>query len=333
VAIYAAAVGYFNAGRYDSAMEKFLAVRDYRDSEDYIAAMILIEAGSLICGDPEEAAAMLLSIKDYKGKIGELASEALYKIAADLMSGWHYGRAAAILEEIPGYRDADELLELCLNYVKRWQAVTYFERGEAEAAFAAFSELGDFSDCADYAAYLEAAGLAEAEDYLEAAEMFRSLGDFFDSRALYEKYAGLYYAEILDGGVYIGGSGRFGAEILAARISRDIPVYFISEAAEEARYIFDISGTSRYFGTYDDGTDAYAASVTVTLRDNEDGMILFSRSYAAYPPDEGYLPAGDIHAVFDFFEEDADGLSVYGRDILPLLDEIISLLYQASSRY
>ena len=352
---YTEAIGLMIGREFESSMELFESIRGYNDSEDYIATVKYLWAASMMGESPETAVDMVISIKDYNEYIAKYAYGTLYDKITEYMSDGFYYKALPILENIPDYKDSAELYELCGRHIKYNNAVAEFDStGHSDS----FSELGTFLDSADYIAYMEAGKQAEAQACGEAAKAYKSLGEFLDSAELYEKYEYIYLeeqfrlgnnlpvpeeyesewrakrmndldkskigaVEVTGIGLYIGdGFTKYGTQALIDRIYSDIPVFFIADSPEKVRYTVDISGRAKYYGAYDDGSGAYETTVTVIIRDVFAGRSLFAANYTAYPPEEGYLPDGDVYAEYDFLEPSADGPSVYEKDILPVLKKL-----------
>jgi hypothetical protein len=328
--IYHTALERFMDRNYSNSRVLFEHISGYRDSQDYIAAIIFLQAAGIIDDDPGRAVEMLISIKDYNQEIAKSAYEILYNRALDLMSANHHSRAADIFEEIVGYKDSAEMLDICYLHINNWQALLAFNNGDTDTAYSIFIELGDFGRSERYIAYIEAGRYAEQENYRAAIELYRTLSrrNFLDSLELYRKYGYIYYVEILGRSIYIDNKYH-SYEILnlteqniidlIENISGDIPVYFFTDSIEKARYVMYFTHTSRYFGTYNDGTDAYETTITVMITDTEADEILLSEKFTAHPPSAGYLPEGDVYGYFDFFETNDGGLSAYDRYIRPVL--------------
>ncbi|MCL2095687.1 MAG: hypothetical protein FWH10_02145 [Oscillospiraceae bacterium] len=325
--IYSNSLELFKDREYERAKALFENIGDYKDSRDYVTTIIYIQASGIMRDNPDAAVEMFLPIKDYDENISEFVHDILYIIASNHMNNGRYEKALPVFENILNYKDSGELFELCGRHIKYINAVAEFN-GLGEPAYTAFAELGDFLESMSYINYINAGKYAEEENFSEAAAIYLSLGDFLDSRDLYKKYAYIYYVEMMGAGVYIDSdSGRFGGEVLAELIYPDIPGHLLSDSAENARYIINFTGTSRYYGTYNDGSDAYQTTVTVIVTDIVEQEILFSQSFTAYPPTEGYLPEGDVYAVFDFLEIiPENGLSVYESDIRPVLTELFKFI-------
>lgn len=318
--IYSGAVELMKNREYEASKEMFENIRQYKDSEDYIVTIKYLQARDLIRKEPDTAVDSLIAIKDYNADIAELANAVLYNTALDYMSAELYEKAFYILEHIAGYKDADEMYNKHLKYES---AVLDFETGNFDSAYILFAELRDFSDSASYAKYINAGRYAKDEIYADAIALYKSIGDFLDSEDLYKKYAYTYYIEVLGMGIYIDDSfDKYGADKLIDQIYHDIPVFFLADSPEKARYIMDFTGTVKYFGTYSDGSDGYSTTINVKIKDNTTGELLLSKSYSAEPPSDGNLPKGNIYATHDFLKTGGDDLSVYGRDIRPVLEKL-----------
>lgn len=135
--------------------------------------------------------------------------------------------------------------------------------------------------------------------------------------------AGTSAAEVTGLGIYINDRlNLYYVKDLIAKITEDLPVFFLADCLEKVRYTLDFPGSAKYFGTYDDGTLGYETTISVALRDAVSGEVIFSESYTAYPDAEVYFPESqkkDVYAVYDFFASGEGGLSAYDRDILPVL--------------
>jgi len=321
---YVHAVDCFKIREYEISKAIFEDIIDYKDSRDYIVTIIYMQAIEIIQNDPDTAVEILIDIKDYNEEIAELVNEALYNIALNYMSDELYEKAFPVLETIIYHKDSDELFELCNKHIKYNNAITEFNH-VGHSAYEAFFELGGFLDSVNYVLYIDAARYAETHKYYDAIEKYLYLSaiDFLDSADLYKKYAYMYHVEVLNLGLYIDKSfDKYGSDKLIDYIYSDFPEYYFTDSPEEARYIMSFTGRSRYFGTYNDGTDGYETTVTVMITDTTENQILFSERFTAYPPSDGYLPQGDVFGSFDFFETDENGLSVYDKDIQPVLTKM-----------
>jgi len=349
---YTGAIERMKNREFEEAMAMFKKIVEYKDVNDYIATVTYLWAASIILDDPDRAIDMLISIKDYNEYIAEPAYEALYNRALNYIAAGSYHKAVPILENITDYGNSNELLDLCGKHIKYNNALTEFKNfGYSNL----FSELGDFLDSESYAAYIE----AKKQPYGEAAEIYKSLGGFLDSPELYEKNIYLHFdeqfqngardfripdqyinkwrakrLESLDvskiGSVSVTGIGiyvetdftDYGLINLINHINNNVPLFFLADSPEKVRYIMNFTGWSKYYGTYNDGTDAYETTVTMIIKDTKTGQNIFVANYSVYPPSEGMLPKGDVHATHDYLIPDENGISVYERDIKPALTKI-----------
>lgn len=113
-----------------------------------------------------------------------------YNNALTLMENGDYTGAKAILDTIPDYGDAAELLALCKKELDYAGAERYMREEKFEEALAIFNELGSFKASKDYAVicsnfitYFEAVALYEDGQWLQAFDAFESLGAYRDAEA------------------------------------------------------------------------------------------------------------------------------------------------------
>jgi len=349
---YNAAIERMKNREFEESMAMFKKIEEYKDVNDYIATVTYLWAASLILDDPDRAVDMLISIKDYNEYIAEPAYEALYNKTLNYIASGLYHKAFPILENITDYSNSSELLDLCGKHIKYSNALTEFKSSGYSNLF---SELGDFLDSENYAAYINAG----TQPHGEAAEIYKSLGGFLDSPALYEKNIYLYCDEQFQNGardfrvpeeyenkwrikrlenldaskigsVEVTGTGiyvetdftKYGIINLVNHINNNVPLFFLADSPEKVRYVMSFTGWSKYYGTYNDGTDAYETTVSMVINDKKTGQNIFLANYTAYPPVEGMLPKGDVHAIHDYLVPDENGISVYERDIRPALAKI-----------
>ena len=121
-------------------------------------------------------------------------------------------------------------------------------------------------------------------------------------------------------GIYLNiGMAKYGAELLAGKIFKDVPVFFLADSPEKVRYIVNFDCTAKFYAPYDDGTLGYQTTSTIIIKDTITGQILFSKSYSVDPPYQTKI-IGDVYPSFNFLEKKEDGLSVYEKDIRPVLE-------------
>ena len=128
-------------------------------------------------------------------------------------------------------------------------------------------------------------------------------------------------------GIYIDGQteAKYGLADFIDQVNCEIPVFFIADSLEKVRYLMNFTVSSKYYGIYDDDTLGFETTLTVIIKDTVTGEILFIKSYTAVPPRDVYFTAsekGDTYAVYDFFEPDETGESVFDKDIRPVLESL-----------
>lgn len=160
-------------------------------SKAYAAAQALLDSGDYI-----GAEAAFRQLGDYKDA-PDKAKECRYRIALSLMESGEYAAAQVDFSGLGEYKDAPSQAMEC-RYL---YAVQLMEQDAWEEASAVFEELGDHKDSAEKKAECERAQkyqqacllLAEGkevsgtEELYAAISLFRELGEYEDSRALYEE--------------------------------------------------------------------------------------------------------------------------------------------------
>ena len=171
---YKQAVEALNAGDYETAIDMFIALEDYKESPENLKSAKYLQATALLeAGDYETAIPAFTALRDYKDSV-EKATEA-YNASA-------YARAEKLLAE-----------------------------GDYEAAITAFTELGDYKDSAakiseavvlktesdNALAYAKAEELLNAGEYMAARNAFTALGDYKDSAERANTIGDRYQSELL----------------------------------------------------------------------------------------------------------------------------------------
>lgn len=220
---YQRAVEAFNKGEYQQAEEGFLALADYRDSDDYVLkcryenALAQLEEGGaeqiaaareafVALGDYEGAAAMVNEC-DYRAalllmaendreaataifdELGDYQDSAKmiqrmqYLDAEDLLANGDYEKARAIFESLGEYDDAIGRVQ------ETWyrQAEAAIDAGDAEAALDCLNEIPDYAEAVELgkrAHYVRATELRDADDVSAAAAEFALAGDYEDAAQL-----------------------------------------------------------------------------------------------------------------------------------------------------
>ena len=292
--LYNRAILYMKDALYEKAQELFSTTAGYEESDSlyglcgkhirYKKALALYEGG-----DTEAAYAEFSGLGDFIDSIPYV----MYMDAKKAAESEDWGKAAELCFGISGYFDSAELYE---EYI-----YLYYD-----AQFQAGSR--DLSK-------LPLLPLTDAER--DAAWRKKRLGDIKAALAAEGEPA-----PVTGFGIYIHDSvNMYYVKELVEKMQGDLPVFFLADSPEKVRYTVSFPGSSKYYGTYDDGTAGYETTITVTVRDNASGETVFSRDYTAYPPNEVYYPESkksDVYAQFDFFEE------AYGKEILPALTGLYS---------
>ena len=160
-----------------------------RNGQSYSAAMTALEEGRY-----DDAHAGFLALGDYKDS-QEMALETRFQEAVCLYECGKFPDAIAVFETLGDYRDADERAEAVLE---AWHEHDYLaarslvDAGAYPAAAAAFEALGDYRDSAQWVVecqmlqrdydYKQALSIMESGDYITARELFLALGDYLDSQ-------------------------------------------------------------------------------------------------------------------------------------------------------
>ncbi|MCL1858470.1 MAG: hypothetical protein FWF92_04480 [Oscillospiraceae bacterium] len=190
--VYVSAIEYMNNQEYPSAKDLFENIREYKDSEEYIAAIIYIQANDIMQNDPDKAIDMLISIINYQGT-GELAEDIVINKILSYIQDKYYEKAVAILEklefsETTSHQSSNELLELCNKNIKYDKALSDFENEKYSEAAENFKEISGFKDadekfelCNNYIKYNQAISDFNAGKSDLAYNAFNELKSFSDS--------------------------------------------------------------------------------------------------------------------------------------------------------
>ena len=160
-----------------------------QNGQSYSAAMSALEEGRY-----DEAHAGFLALGDYKDS-QEMALETRYIQAQELYENGRFAEAITIFETLGDYRDADkeaEAVQDAWNEHDYQAALSLVDAGAFPAAAAAFEALGDYKDSAQWVIecqmlqrdydYKQALSVMESGDYMAARELFLALGEYLDSQ-------------------------------------------------------------------------------------------------------------------------------------------------------
>ena len=220
---YKKAIELFNDNRYDDAKAAFLTLDGYKDSNLYIEKCDNLkkeqayqEAVALYNkGDYEKAKTAFSNLngysdsKDYITKCDNGIKENAYQAAVALYNKGDYEKAKTAFTNLNGYSDSKAYIKKCDNAIieSKYQfALKLYNDGEYEEALKEFSKLGDYKDSElniekcnekirkpkyDYALelYNEAKNNERryTDNYIEAQAIFKSLGDYKESKK-YDEY-------------------------------------------------------------------------------------------------------------------------------------------------
>jgi len=279
-------------------------------------------------------------------ELQEIENENLYISALELYENEEYEKSKEIFENITEYKDSTEMLELCGKHIKYLDAKKSAEEKKYGAAAEKYLEISDFLDSKKlydeniYKYYDEQyqngnKSLSVPENYDNNWRLTRRNNlwrDINDTDGLSYYY---YRNDNLINPVNITGTGIYindawvkygGAKNLGEKIFNDVPVFFLADSTNKVRYVVNFVESEKYIGYYEidgipDGTFGYETTTVVIIKDTVEGRILFYKSYTADPPHETTI-AGDVYAIFDFFEKQSDGFSVYDKEIYPVLKNL-----------
>ncbi len=134
--------------------------------------------------------------------------EEAYNEAVNLIASEDYDDAIAILEEMDGYKDSEELIAKCQIAIyddMLANAKELISEGKYYDAIGILEELDDYSDSRQQlkiAKYGYANVLLNEGDYIAAAIIFEELGDFEDSVELYKQSRYSYAVSLMNSGSY-----------------------------------------------------------------------------------------------------------------------------------
>ena len=179
---YLDAKGCLGNGDFRQAMDSFIALNDYKDSEKladesaYLLAMQLFDKASY--GEAYTYFKELSSYKDSKDR----ANEAEYQYAIQCFNAEEYEEAIKAFKTVKGYNDsAERLLEAKYQY-----GLAQSEKSDWETASIMFKELGTYQDSeARYqeTGYKYGMELLKGEEFYKAVQVFKTLKGFQDSDA------------------------------------------------------------------------------------------------------------------------------------------------------
>lgn len=177
--LYEPAYALFSQGQYAAAKDSFDKILSFRDSQQLswqCSYHLALEQKEL--GNYDEARALLTNV-DYEDA-ALLMQECIYLPAVALQQQGDLRAAADLLQQIPGYQDADERLAL----IEYDLACELLAAQDYQAAVTAFAALGDYEDseaqllAAQYGYALE---LLHTGEYQQAADRFNELDGYEQS--------------------------------------------------------------------------------------------------------------------------------------------------------
>lgn len=142
----------------------------YRNAEDLLAQ-----------GQYDEAIAEYAALGDYEDAAAK-ALEAKYAKAGKLLADQDFDGAIALYEQLGDYSDA----KLKIPKARYAQAEHLLANQDFDGAIAIFEELNDQYKVTD-TTYAKAEALYEKGDYRQAAELYRTIEDYGDSKAKYSE--------------------------------------------------------------------------------------------------------------------------------------------------
>ncbi len=179
---YQKAMSLFDSKDYTAAMEEFIILGAYKDSHEMLLTTkycLADEAAAAL--NYEEAISMFDTLGDYNDS-KERALLLRYDLASSLKDKGDYISAASKYEALGEYLDSQEQVIICrYSYAQQ-----LFDNKEYVLAIDAFTELGSYADSAEKAisAKYEAAGqYVKNGDYQNACRLYSALGDYSDSKS------------------------------------------------------------------------------------------------------------------------------------------------------
>ncbi|MGN0779364.1 MAG: hypothetical protein ACI4MJ_09475 [Aristaeellaceae bacterium] len=254
-ATYRPAAAALKQGDFQTAVDSFAQLGDYKDSPEQLRkARTRLAEEKRTAGDYEGALALYALLGD-----DEDTQDAIrlthYQQGVQAIRDGRYAEAITIFEGLTGYKDTkDKLKEATYG-----QASTLMASGEYAAARELFASLGKYSDAQQQVPacdYGLAAAMAQAGEKEEAAELFLSLGNYQDAKA---QGQALYYA--------------LGEEAQAAGRDKEAAAYFeripgYADADSRAKAIYEAAyalAKEQAEQAMDSGNYAMAAAILLQV--------------------------------------------------------------------
>lgn len=125
--------------------------------------------------------------------------------------------------------------------------------------------------------------------------------------------------EVTGKGIYVhvaaAGTQQFTSNNMKNQILQDVPIFFIAEKPENARYIVVIDASYSRYGKYTDGSSGYTTSAKVSINDALTGKRLLSKTYKERPPYSKNWGSGDSYGSYNLLGT-GNG---YEKDVKPYL--------------
>ena len=297
-------------GQYDAAIQGFLALDGYADSESRILQAQANQAYE--AGDLSYVLALYADLPEAYQDHAEDFS-AMYSEALALMDTGRYDEAVSAFTLLGSYSDsATQVSEAAYR-----KAASLAASGDADGAIALYESLGEYRDSATLAAQLHADALYTAGSYAEAWLVYATLPEGYRTHS--SDYAAMYdtAAALLEDGAYDEASAAFAAlgtyRDSAAQVSecsyRKAGALAGSGSYDEAIALYNALGRyrdsqalavqARADQLYDGGDLAGAYDIYVTL---DEAYQSHAADYAAaYNAAEAARTAGDYGGAYAQF--------------------------------
>ena len=173
---YSRAEAMLERGEYDGARQVFEALGDYKDAaaqvEEAEKGLVYLDAQALLeQGKYREALERYGTISEFENTQDKIL-ETKYLLAVELLEQEERREARAILEEIGSFRDAEMLLEQLKREMAYDQAAAYMTNENYTEAAEQFRALGEFRDAAEKAEECQRLGEVKAA-YEEGHSQFK----------------------------------------------------------------------------------------------------------------------------------------------------------------
>lgn len=188
-------------GNYDKARQGFRDLEGFQKSEEMLKEVDYQEAFSILdSGDYDGAKKTFIKLGEYKNAL-DMLTECDYQKAADLVKKENFLGAYAILDDIQGYADVNDMLLLLTDTIY-YKGVELYESGDKSGSMRCFKAVDGYMDSDIYIKLIDAQNSLGEEGYNDLIQ----LAGFEDAVDIIMSDDFIYYYLL---GRWSDGSGNF----------------------------------------------------------------------------------------------------------------------------